>query len=129
MRPKTTEVTVLVAAVNVLTTQIAYNLMAVPIFGRSVRLPASLVLIAVAVGVITGNFLLAFLIVPILASLRIGAGFLLSTSRGLDPYPGEAAVDAREEEIFGRLVAAPAVATAPADKPRAPAARNTVGKG
>jgi predicted PurR-regulated permease PerM len=121
--------TILVTAVNVLTTQISYNLIAVPIIGRYVRLPASLVLIAVLVGVMTGNFLLAFLIVPMLASLRIAAGYVMSKSRGLDPYPGEAAVEAPEEGLFGQLVAAPAVVAAPADKPPAQAARKTVRKG
>jgi predicted PurR-regulated permease PerM len=120
--------TILVTAINVLTTQIAYNLIAVPIIGRYVRLPASLVLIAVLVGVMTGNFLLAFLIVPMIASLRIGAGYMMAKSRGLDPYPGEAAVATPEEGLFGQLVAAPPVSAAPADKPRAPAARKTVRK-
>jgi predicted PurR-regulated permease PerM len=120
--------TILVTAINVLTTQIAYNLIAVPIIGRYVRLPASLVLIAVLVGVMTGNFLLAFLIVPMTASLRIAAGYMMAKSRGLDPYPGEAAVAAPEEGLFGQLVAAPPVSAAPAEKPRAQAARKTVRK-
>lgn len=99
--------TVLVTAINVITTQIAYNLIAVPIIGRYVRLPAALVLIAVLIGVSTGNFLLAFLIVPLLASVRIGAGYLMSKSRGLDPFPGAEAPETPEEGLFGQLVASP----------------------
>lgn len=109
--------TVLVTVVNVLTTQIAYNFIAVPIVGRYVRLPAALVLISVLVGVGTGSFLLAFLIVPILASLRIGAGYLLSKSRGLDPYPGEASAAHPEDGLFSQLVAAP---VGPASEPTSP---------
>jgi predicted PurR-regulated permease PerM len=98
--------TVLVTAINIITTQVAYNFIAVPVIGRYVRLPAGLVLIAVIVGVGTGNFLLAFLIVPLLSSLRIAAGYLLAKSRGLEPYPGEDPPATPEEGLFGLLAAA-----------------------
>lgn len=98
--------TVLVTVVNVATTQIAYNFIAVPVIGRYVRLPAALVLISVLVGVGTGNFLLAFLIVPMVSSLRLIAGYLLGKSRGLDPYPAEPAPETPEEGLFGQLAAA-----------------------
>jgi predicted PurR-regulated permease PerM len=117
--------TLLVTVINVITTQVSYNLIAVPIIGRYVRLPASLVLIAVLIGVTTGNFLLAFLIVPMLASIRIGVGYLLSKSRGIDPYPGEAAVEALEEGLFGQLAASPAAPASPPAPPRSSAAPKT----
>ncbi len=110
--------TILVAVINTITTQISYNIIAVPIIGRYVRLPAALVLIAVLIGVGTGNFLLAFLIVPLLASVRIGAGYILSKSSGLDPYPGEEAPETPEEGLFGQLVAVPAPAPSVAERAR-----------
>jgi predicted PurR-regulated permease PerM len=121
--------TILVTAVNVITTQISYNVIAVPIIGRYVRLPAALVLIAVLIGVSTGNFLLAFLIVPLLSSVRIGAGYLLSKSRGLDPYPGEEAPETPEEGLFGQLVSSPVPAPPEAKKVTAPPRRKVGRKG
>jgi predicted PurR-regulated permease PerM len=115
--------TVLVAVINTLTTQIAYNLIAVPIIGRYVRLPASLVLIAVLIGVATGNFLLAFLIVPILSSVGIGARYILPKARGLDPYPGEDPPETPEEGLFGQLVASPEPAAPGAQEVAVPAER------
>jgi len=105
--------TILVTAVNVITTQVSYNLIAVPIIGRFVRLPASVVLISVLVPVIMGNFLLAFLIVPILSSLSIAGGYLMAKATSRDPYPGEQAPAVPEEGLFGQLIATPAMITAP----------------
>jgi predicted PurR-regulated permease PerM len=108
--------TILVTAVNIITTQVSYNLIAVPIIGRFVRLPASVVLISVLVPVIMGNFLLAFLIVPILSSLTIAGGYLMAKTTSRDPYPGEQAPAVPEEGLFGQLIAAPAVVAAPPGK-------------
>ncbi len=104
--------TLLVTAVNIITTQVSYSWIAVPIVGRFVRLPASVVLIAVLVPVITGNFLLAFLIVPILSTLSIGGAYLLAKSTSRDPYPGEQAPVVPEEGLLGLLVTSPAAAPA-----------------
>ncbi len=104
--------TVIVTAVNIVTTQVAYNLIAVPIIGKYVRLPAALVLISVIVPVALGNFLLAFLIVPIVSSLTIGGAYLLAKSTGRDPYPGEQAPVIPEEGLFGQLIAVPATVVA-----------------
>ena len=109
--------TILVTAVNIITTQVSYNLIAVPIIGRFVRLPASVVLISVLVPVIMGNFLLAFLIVPILSSLSIAGGYLMAKSTGRDPYPGELAPAVPEEGLFGQLVAVPTMAAPAAVAP------------
>ncbi|HKY84180.1 MAG TPA: AI-2E family transporter [Anaerolineales bacterium] len=109
--------TILVTAVNVITTQVSYNLIAVPIIGRFVRLPASVVLISVLVPVIMGDFLLAFLIVPILSSLSIAGGYLMAKSTGRDPYPEELAPAVPEEGLFGQLIAAPPVMAATSSTP------------
>jgi len=111
--------TVLVTAINVVITQVSYNLIAVPIVGRYVRLPAALVLISVLIGVMTGSFIFAFLVVPILSSLRILASFLLNKANGREPYPDEPLTAEAQVGLFGQLMLAPAVEPS---KPAAPAA-------
>jgi hypothetical protein len=110
------------------TTQVSYNFVAVPIIGRFVHLPAAVVLVAVLVPVAAGNFLLAFLIVPILSSLSIGGAYLMAKAMGRDPYPGELAPAVPEEGLFGQLVAAPVVVGKAAVAPTttAPVPKQTV---
>jgi predicted PurR-regulated permease PerM len=100
--------TILVTAINVIITQVSYNFIAVPIVGRFVRLPAALVLISVLIGVVTGSFIFAFLVVPLLASLRILASFLLNKATGREPYPGEELTVEAQVGLFGQLMLAPA---------------------
>jgi predicted PurR-regulated permease PerM len=96
--------TVLVTVINIVITQVSYNLIAVPIVGRYVRLPAALVLLAVLVGVITGSFIFAFLVVPLLSSLRIVASFLLNKAAGREPFPDEVLSPESRVGLFGQLM-------------------------
>ena len=70
--------TLIVALINMLITQISYNFIALPVVSKYVRLPIALVFITVMAGVATGNILLAFLVVPILSTITIIGGYLLS---------------------------------------------------
>jgi predicted PurR-regulated permease PerM len=99
--------TILVTVINIVITQVSYNFIAVPIVGRFVRLPAALVLISVLIGVVTGSFIFAFLVVPLLASLRILASFLLNKATGREPYPGEELTVEAQVGLFGQLMLAP----------------------
>jgi len=99
--------TILVTVINVAITQVSYNFIAVPIVGRYVRLPAALVLISVLIGVTTGSFIFAFLVVPILASLRILASFLLNKATGREPYPDMTLTAEAQVGLFGQLMLAP----------------------
>lgn len=77
----------LVWGISILITQVSYNFLAVPIVGKYVRLPAVIVLLAVLVAVGTGSFVFAFLVVPMLSSLKIIGAFGLAKATGVDPYP------------------------------------------
>jgi predicted PurR-regulated permease PerM len=70
--------TIIVALINIVITQVAYNFIALPVVSKFVRLPIALVFITVLAGVATGNILLAFLVVPILSTITIIGGYLLS---------------------------------------------------
>jgi predicted PurR-regulated permease PerM len=99
--------TIVVTVINVVITQVSYNFIAVPIVGRYVRLPAALVLMSVLIGVMTGSFIFAFLVVPILASLRILASFLLNKATGREPYPDMMLTAEAQVGLFGQLLLAP----------------------
>jgi predicted PurR-regulated permease PerM len=113
--------TILVTLINIVITQVSYNLIAVPIVGRYVRLPAALVLISVLVGVMTGSFIFAFLVVPLLSSLRVAASFMLHKASGREPYPEEEATLESQVGLFGQLMMARSAATAGGAPPEAEA--------
>jgi predicted PurR-regulated permease PerM len=97
--------TLLVTVLNVVVTQVSYNFVALPVVGKFVRLPVAVVLIGVLAGVAMGNILLAFLVVPILSTLTIIGGYLLSKITGRVPYP-EITADAGEAAGFFSQLAA-----------------------
>ena len=81
--------TVLVTVINVLITQITYNFILLPILGRAVRLPISIVLVAVLAGFALNSILFAFLVVPVLASFRILIEYIVAKIRRQEPFPDE----------------------------------------
>lgn len=72
---------------NSIITQVAYNFILMPILGKAVRLPVSVVLVGVLASFAVNNILFAFLVVPVLASLRIIAEYLYAKFQRRDPYP------------------------------------------
>jgi predicted PurR-regulated permease PerM len=80
---------VLVWVVNSVVTQGVYYFIGLPATGRGVRLPVALVLLGGLAGLATGSLLLAWLAVPVIATLKVTAGYLLSKYGGLEPFPGE----------------------------------------
>lgn len=97
----------LVAVVNGVITQATFYFVGLPLTGRGVRLPIAVVLIGSIAGLATGNLLFAWLTVPIIASLRILLGYLLSKVNGLDPFPGEAAPTGAGSGFLRQLLAPP----------------------
>jgi predicted PurR-regulated permease PerM len=93
----------LVLGVNVLVTQFTYNFIALPIVGRYVKLPVSLVFVAVLVGLGFGSPVLAFLIVPILSTLRVAGSYILSKAMGREPFPGEMLPESPQPGFFSQL--------------------------
>ena len=93
----------LVVAIDVLKTQITYNFIALPIVGRYVKLPVSVVFVGVLVGLALGSIILAFLVVPILATLRIFGSYILSKVMGREPFPDETLPEAPQPGFFSQL--------------------------
>jgi predicted PurR-regulated permease PerM len=94
----------LVVTIDVLKTQITYNFIALPIVGRYVKLPVSVVFVGVLVGLALGSIILAFLVVPILSTLRIMGSYILSKVMGGEPFPGETVPDPPEAGFFSQLL-------------------------
>ncbi len=93
----------LVVTIDVLKTQITYNFIALPIVGRYVKLPVSVVFIGVLVGLALSSIILAFLVVPILSTLRILASYILSKVMGREPFPDEALPESPRPGFFSQL--------------------------
>lgn len=93
----------LVLVVNVVVTQFTYNFIALPIVGRYVKLPVSLVFVAVLVGLGFGSPILAFLVVPILSTLRVVGSYILSKALGREPFPEETLPESPQAGFFSQV--------------------------
>jgi hypothetical protein len=84
-----------------------------PIVGKFVQLPTVLVLVGVLAGLALGSIVLAFLAVPILSTLVIVGGYVLSKIARRDPFPGEEVPDPPGEGFFSQLLTASTGANSP----------------
>jgi hypothetical protein len=106
-----------VAIVNLLINQAAYYLIGLPLTRRAVQLPISLVTAAVLLGLAANNIPVAFLVVPIIATLRVIGGYLLAKAAGRDPFQGAAPDTGAYPGFFSQLYTPPPV-DAPAPEQR-----------
>jgi predicted PurR-regulated permease PerM len=109
--------TIIVALINIVITQISYNFIALPVVSKYVRLPVALVFITVLAGVATGNILLAFLIVPILSTITIVGGYLLSKFVKRDIGAGITSADRNKAGFFSQLLSIKEFDSMPAEAP------------
>jgi predicted PurR-regulated permease PerM len=80
---------VAVVVVNLVISQIIWNVVAPKIMGDAVNLPLPLIILGIIVGAAVGGALGAFLIVPILGMIRVVIEYLMAKITRRDPYPGE----------------------------------------
>lgn len=86
--------TAIVTLINVLITQGSYNFVFLPVVGKAVKLPISVVLVGVLASFAFNSILFAFLLVPGLASLRVIVAYLVAKIRRVEPFPEEPMVAA-----------------------------------
>lgn len=79
----------LVIIVNVVITQVIWNVVAPKILGDAVRLPLPVIILGVFLGAGVGGILGAFLAVPILGTVRVIVLYLISKITLNDPFPGQ----------------------------------------
>ncbi|XWX03416.1 AI-2E family transporter [Aggregatilineales bacterium SYSU G02658] len=82
-------VALLVVGINVLWTQIIWNIVAPKIIGDAVSLPLPVIIVGIVIGAALGGVLGAFLIVPIAGSLRLIVLYILAKINSRDPFPGQ----------------------------------------
>jgi predicted PurR-regulated permease PerM len=81
----------LVTAIYLVWSQIVWTFVAPKILGDAVAIPLPIIIIGISVGLAVGGILGAFLIVPILGTLRILFTYIVRKLNGRDPFPGEEA--------------------------------------
>lgn len=79
----------LVVVVNLIISQFIWNVIAPKIMGDAVSLPLPVIIIGIIIGTALGGALGAFLIVPILGTVRVIVIYLMAKVMQRDPFPGE----------------------------------------
>lgn len=79
----------LVVGINLIISQIIWNGVAPKIMGDAVSLPLPVIIVGIIVGTALGGALGAFLIVPILGTVRVIVLYLMAKVMQRDPFPGE----------------------------------------
>jgi hypothetical protein len=80
----------LVFLINVPITQASYYFFLLPAMSRAVQLPMAMVSVGVLLAFAFNSVMLAFLIVPILGTVRIFGAYVLAKALRRDPFPGQA---------------------------------------
>lgn len=89
----------LVMGVNLIITQIIWNVVAPAIMGDALNLPMPVIILGVFVGASVGGVLGAFLVAPVLSMMRTITEYVVSKISGQDPYPDETGEIASQWEI------------------------------
>jgi len=72
-----------------LITQVIYNVVAPKIIGDAVHLPIPVFIVGVFLGAALGGVLGAFLVTPIIATIRVIVAYLLKKIGRQNPFPGQ----------------------------------------
>lgn len=86
----------LVVGVNLVISQFIWNVVAPKIMGDAVSLPLPVIIVGIIIGTAVGGVLGAFLIVPILGSLRVVLLYIIHKINQQEPFPGEYAPEITE---------------------------------
>ncbi len=96
----------LVVAANLIITQVIWNVIAPKILGDALDLPLPLIIVGVFIGAAAGGVLGAFLVAPIMATMRVIGFYVWHKINQEDPFPDEPAPFRWDEDLFvykGRL--------------------------
>lgn len=80
-------VALLVIGINLVISQVIWNVVAPKILGDAVALPLPVIIIGVFIGAAAGGILGAFLVAPIMGTLRVLVVYLLRKLGERDPFP------------------------------------------
>jgi predicted PurR-regulated permease PerM len=80
---------ILAVVVNLAISQIIWNVIAPKIMGDAVSLPLPVIIVGIFIGTALGGVLGAFLITPILGTVRVITVYVLNKIERQDPFPGQ----------------------------------------
>lgn len=89
-----------VVGVNLVINQIIWNVVAPKILGDALDLPLPVIIVGVFIGAAAGGILGAFLVAPIMATLRVIVSYLWYKINMQDPFPGEDAPFDWGDDLF-----------------------------
>jgi len=69
--------------------QLIYNVVSPPLVGKSVKLPVIVVIVGVLIGMTIGGILAAFLVVPVISTIKLMYTYLIAKVSLQDPFPDE----------------------------------------
>ncbi len=90
----------LVVGVNLAISQAVWNAVAPKILGDALDLPLPVIIIGVFIGAAVGGILGAFLVAPVIGTIRVILVYVLNKLSLRDPFPGEEAAVAWEEGLL-----------------------------
>lgn len=93
----------LVGIVMTIYSQLVYNVVSPVVVGKSVNLPVVVVIVGVIIGFALAGVLGAFLVVPVISTLRITVGYLLAKIAQREPFPGEEIVELPKLGLFSQF--------------------------
>jgi predicted PurR-regulated permease PerM len=93
-------VALIVVVINLAFQQVIWNALAPAIVGQAVDLPLPVILIGLFIGAAFGGILGAFLVAPIMGTLRVLLIYIFHKLNGRDPYPNAAEPLMSHEGIF-----------------------------
>lgn len=90
----------LVVGINLAISQVVWNAVAPKILGDALDLPLPVIIIGVFIGAAVGGILGAFLVAPVIGTIRVILVYVLNKLSLRDPFPGEEAAVAWEEGLL-----------------------------
>ncbi|MCS6835830.1 MAG: AI-2E family transporter [Anaerolineae bacterium] len=95
-------VALLVVGINIFISQIIWNVLAPKILGDALDLSLSVVVVGIFIGAAVGGVLGAFLVAPVMATIRVIVEYTLHKLNGRDPFPQMA-----DRPTIGKAATAP----------------------
>lgn len=95
----------LVFIVMAIYSQVVYNVVSPLVVGKSVNLPVVFIIVGVVIGFALGGILGAFLVVPVMSTLRVVVGYALAKIARREPFPGEPIPETPKLGFFSQLYA------------------------
>lgn len=101
-------VALLVVIINLLINQVVWNLLAPVILGDALDLPLPVIIVGVFIGAAVGGILGAFLVAPVMGTLRVLLEYIIRKLSMQDPFPGQEAPRSLTGGLFVQVSQPPA---------------------